>query len=58
MGLEVQTLVYAFDQSGSLGNTVFKKYKIINKGQNIIENMRLSYWEDDDLGDGNDDYSG
>jgi len=58
MGLEVQTLVYAFNQSGSLGNTVFKKYKIINKGQKTIEDMRLAYFEDDDLGDGNDDYSG
>ena len=58
MGLEVQTLVYAFDQSGFLGNTVFKKYTIINKGQYTINDLSFSYWTDDDLGFANDDFVG
>jgi hypothetical protein len=60
MGVEVQTLVYAFNPYNqyALQNTVFKKYKIINKGQNTINNMYFSYWSDDDLGDANDDFIG
>lgn len=58
MGLEVQTLVYAFDQSGFLGNTVFKKYTLINKGQNTINDLCFGYWSDDDLGFANDDFTG
>ncbi len=58
MGLEVQTLVYGFDQSGFLGNTVFKKYTLINKGQDTINDMASGYWSDDDLGYANDDFTG
>jgi Secretion system C-terminal sorting domain len=58
MGLEVQTLAYAFNQTGFLGNTILKKYTLINKSQNTIDNMYLAYWADDDLGDGNDDFVG
>ncbi len=60
MGLEVQTLVYAFNpyDQYALQNTVFKKYKIINKGQNTISNMYFSYWSDDDLGEAPDDFIG
>ncbi len=58
MGLEVHTLVYAFDQSGFLGNTVFKKYTLINKGQNTINNLLFTYWSDDDLGNAQDDFVG
>ncbi len=39
-------------------DVVFKKYTIINKSREIIEDMYLSYWSDDDLGDAGDDYVG
>jgi hypothetical protein len=58
MGLEFQTTVFGFERFGPLADMVFKKYKVINKGNNTIKDMYLSYWSDTDLGDANDDYSG
>jgi hypothetical protein len=58
IGLEVHTLVFGFMNTGDLGNMLFKKYKIINKGDFILEDMYLAYWSDSDLGFGGDDFSG
>jgi hypothetical protein len=58
MGLEIQCLVFGYDIQGALGNVVFKKFIIINKGENDIDSMYLSYWSDPDLGSGIDDRSG
>ena len=58
MGLEVQCLTFAKDSSNGLKDAVFKKYKLINKGADLITDMYLSYWTDDDMGDANDDYVG
>lgn len=58
MGLEFQTTIFGFNRTGALGDMVFKKYKIINKGQNTINDMILAYWSDTDLGDAGDDYTG
>lgn len=58
MGLEFQTTVFGFKRTGALGDMVFKKYKIINKGTNLIRDMIVAYWSDTDLGDANDDYTG
>ena len=37
---------------------VFKKYKIINKSENTIEEMYFSYFTDDDMGFAGDDFVG
>jgi hypothetical protein len=58
IGLEVHTLVFGFKNTGDLGNMLFKKYKIINKGDFILEDMYLAYWSDSDLGFASDDFSG
>ena len=58
IGLEFQTTTYAFDQPNFLADAVFKKYLVINKSINTIDSMYLTYWMDDDLGEGRDDYSG
>jgi hypothetical protein len=58
MGLEFQTTIFGFRRTGALGDMVFKKYKIINKGQNTLRDMIVAYWSDTDLGDANDDYTG
>jgi hypothetical protein len=58
MGLEMQCTVFAFNRTGPLGDMLFKKYKLINKGNNTIKDMTLGYWSDTDLGDANDDYTG
>lgn len=58
MGLEFQTTIFAFNRTGPLGDMIFKKYTIINKGNNILRDMYLSYWSDTDMGDANDDGTG
>jgi hypothetical protein len=58
IGLEVQTTVFGFNKTGDLGDVVFKKYLIINKCLNTIEDMILGYWSDSDVGYAVDDYSG
>jgi hypothetical protein len=58
MGLEIQTTVYGFKKSNSLGDAVFKKYRIINKGSNVLNEMHFGIWSDPDLGDANDDFAG
>ena len=57
IGLEFQTTVFGFERE-DLKDVVFKKYKIINKSNNDITDMYFSYWADDDLGWGSDDYEG
>ncbi|MFC2084176.1 T9SS type A sorting domain-containing protein [Bacteroidota bacterium] len=58
IGLEFQTSVWGFNTDDFLKDVVFKQYRIINKGDKLIENMYLAYWMDDDMGDANDDYVG
>lgn len=58
MGLEQQMTVFAFNRTGDLGDMVFKKYTIINKGDLTLKDMYFGYWSDTDLGDANDDYTG
>ncbi len=60
MGIELQVTVWAYAQSGALGNMFFKKYLIINKGGagNTIDSMYVSQWADVDLGNSTDDFSG
>jgi hypothetical protein len=58
MGLEFQSMVYGYDRQDALADVVFKRYKIINKGQNFIEDMTFGYWSDVDLGDAGDDFMG
>lgn len=58
MGLEVQTTVFGFNRTGDLGDMVFKKYVIINKGELTLNELILGYWSDTDLGDAGDDYTG
>ncbi|RMG39256.1 MAG: hypothetical protein D6732_04380, partial [Methanobacteriota archaeon] len=58
MGLEQQMTVFGFNRTGDLGDMVFKKYLLINKGSTTIRDMILGYWSDTDLGGANDDYTG
>ncbi|MCO6473868.1 MAG: T9SS type A sorting domain-containing protein [Melioribacteraceae bacterium] len=56
--LEIQVSVWGYDTNDLLKDVVFKKYKLINKGESSIDDMILGYWTDDDLGNANDDYVG
>jgi hypothetical protein len=58
IGLEFQTTTFGFLQDNPLKDVVYKKYVIINRSNNVIEDMYLAYWSDPDLGNGSDDYAG
>ncbi len=58
LGLEIQQTTFAFNRQGALGNTVFIRYKIINRGPNQLDNMYVSQWSDPDLGGATDDLVG
>ncbi len=58
MGLEQHTLVFGFQRTGDLGDMVFKKYTVINKGTSTLRDMYLCYWSDTDLGFAGDDFTG
>lgn len=58
LGLEVKGSVFAFDQQGSLGNIVFLKWRVFNKGNNTLQNCFISVWNDPDLGGAGDDLVG
>jgi hypothetical protein len=58
LGIEVKQTVFAFDRLGSLGNMVFARYRIYNKGSNVLNECYFSIWYDPDLGTAGDDFVG
>ena len=69
IGLEIQNTVWAYDRRDALGNTYFRRIKIINKGGVRIDyarnkgafylkDMYVTQWSDPDLGDAGDDLVG
>jgi hypothetical protein len=56
--LEMQATFWAFKAAKPIGNTIFKKYKIINKNSKRIEPMYFCMWSDSDLGFASDDCVG
>ncbi|GBE28288.1 hypothetical protein BMS3Bbin03_02227 [bacterium BMS3Bbin03] len=58
IGIELHLLVFGFDQAGALGNTIFIRYTMINKGKNDLKQAYIGSWADVDLGDANDDLIG
>lgn len=58
LGIEYQATYWAYNQSGALGNMIFRKYKIINKSNTTFNNMIVSMWSDIDDGNATDDFSG
>ncbi|NOZ63140.1 MAG: T9SS type A sorting domain-containing protein [Calditrichaeota bacterium] len=58
IGIELHLIVFGFDRAGSLGNTIFIKYIVINKGQNDLQEAYIGAWADVDNGDANDDLIG
>lgn len=58
LGLEIQQSTFAFNRSGPLGNVIFLKFKILNKGENRLDSTYVSFWADPDLGAASDDLVG
>ncbi len=63
-GVEVQETYWAYALEPPLGNTVFKRVRIIYKGKvdtpsgSDLEDMYIMQWSDPDLGQYSDDYLG
>ena len=58
LGVEIQQSTFAYNRSGALGNIIFVRYKLINKGGNQLDSMYVSAWSDPDLGGFTDDLVG
>ena len=58
LGVEVQQTTFAFNRSGALGNVIFLRFRVSNKGENSLEDVYFSLWSDPDLGDFSDDLAG
>ena len=58
LGIECQFTVWAYAQSGALGNMIFRSYLLINKSNVTFDSMYVTQWADPDIGNSNDDYSG
>jgi hypothetical protein len=58
LGVEIQQTTFAFSRQGPLGNTVFMRYRIINRGTATLTNAYVSQWSDPDLGGAVDDLVG
>jgi hypothetical protein len=58
LGVEIQQSTFAFNRQGALGNIVFLRWVIINKGSNQLDSMFVSIWSDTDLGGAADDLVG
>jgi len=65
IGIEMQVTAWAYNREGALGNTQFRKFKLINKSQPAISSSGVTYdsmyvtlWSDPDLGYASDDYMG
>ncbi len=58
MGVEVHNYVFAFNQTGPLGQTIFMKFTYINKSTVEYDSCFVSWFSDIDLGDANDDLDG
>lgn len=55
LGAEVQQTIFGFDRPDALANTVFLRFKIINKSSSTWTNAYVSFWSDPDLGYPSDD---
>ena len=58
LGVEIQQSTFAFTRSGALGNIIFIRFKLLNKGGNQLDSMYVSAWSDPDLGGATDDLVG
>jgi hypothetical protein len=58
LGVEIQQSTFAFNRQGALGNVVFLRWMIINKGGQQLDSMFVSIWSDTDLGGAADDLVG
>ena len=64
IGIETQITMWAYAQTGPLGDVIFKKFRVMYKGRatsadtSRVEDMYFAQWSDPDLGDAGDDFAG
>ncbi|MCG3121485.1 MAG: hypothetical protein ALAOOOJD_04603 [bacterium] len=58
IGVEIQITAWAYKRSDALGNVVFQKYRMINRGFFRSDSFYVCKWSDPDLGDSGDDFAG
>ncbi len=58
LGIELQSTFFSFVAQGAAYNTVFMRYKFINKSDADYDNVFISMWSDTDMGYANDDVAG
>ncbi|HKQ18820.1 MAG TPA: PKD domain-containing protein [Candidatus Eisenbacteria bacterium] len=58
LGLEIQQTTFAFNRPGPLGNVIFVKLKLRNRGLNFLDQVYASLWSDSDVGSALDDLVG
>jgi hypothetical protein len=57
-GIELQITLWGYKSTGPLGNVVFRKFRMINKGVFRSDTMFVAQWSDPDLGAFGDDLAG
>ncbi len=58
VGVESQYTLFGIDSVPGLENTMFVRLRMIHKGTVPLQEAYLGFWNDDDLGDANDDFVG
>ena len=58
LGFEMQATIWGYNTTGALGNAMFRRYTIVNKGGENVDSMYVCMWSDPDLGDASDDFTG
>lgn len=58
LGVEVRQTVFAFDRQPPLGNMIFVKLQVLNRGGNQLDSTYVAVWSDPDLGGFTDDLVG
>lgn len=59
LGIEMQATIWGYNQQNALGDALFRKYVMINKGGNQVDSCYVNMWSDPDLGgDAGDDFAG
>lgn len=58
IGMEIQTLAFAYHTSDEIDNMTFYKYVLLNKATTTLDSVYMGQWVDPDLGCFSDDYIG
>ena len=58
MGVEIQTTMFGYDRIDAIGDMLFVKQLVINKGADDLVDTYMGLWSDPDLGYAGDDFVG